>query len=66
MRSSKKYTKPENWFSQMQSEAIVRNIKKKIKSIDACEVELRSFRFVIVKFLVSTKWAAKLLPLKIS
>ncbi len=41
-------------------EEIVRNIKKKIKSIDAREVELWCFKFVIVKFLVSRKWAAKL------
>ncbi len=68
MRYSKRYTKSETWFSQMQSklaEEIVRNIKKKIKSIDAYEVELWSFKFVIVKFLVLRKWAAKLLLLKI-
>ncbi len=70
MRSSKRYTKSENCFFQMQSrlvEEIVRNLKKKKKkSIDACEAELWCFKFVIVKFLVSRKWAAKLLLLKIS
>ncbi len=43
MRSSKRCTKSENWFSQMQLKLVeegVRNIKKKIKSIDALEVEL--------------------------
>ncbi len=68
IRSSKRYTKLENWYSQMQLklvEEIVRNIKKKIKSIDAYEVELWHFNFLIVKFLVLRKWVAKLLLLKI-
>ncbi len=38
---------------------------KKIKPTDAFEVELWHFKFVIVKFLVLRKWAAKLLLLKI-
>ncbi len=69
MRFSKRYTKSENWFSQMQSKLvgeIVRNILKKSKSTDACDVELRRSKFVIVKFLVLRKWAVKLLLLKIS